>query len=160
MREGEGAPWFEDRGPGIHEMNPQRVVPGEAPPTGPTPPRLVHGGWLRDDVAGVDLRPATYDSGMGRLHIGDGAAGHMGAARATGLADAPGSQLSGLVIIGLQGRTYFIQHSGWFPRPLTAVEQTAVARGLEAEFGVPAVYGMPPGIGAISRPGGAVSGNP
>jgi hypothetical protein len=114
----------------------------------------------RSRKLGPSIAPAIYDPTTGMLHIGEGHTGHFAISRGPALANVPTAQLSGIVIMQRGGTTYFVQKSGWFNRSLTAAEEGAIGQALQAEFGLPAVYGTPPGLGSIIMPGGAIPGTP
>lgn len=111
------------------------------------PARKVVGDWV-DDGTGRIGRTAAYDSNSGELIIG-GLQNHSAVLRAAGHVEKSAKDVSGLVLRKGDGKIYFDDHSGFFPRKLTEVERQAIANALEAEFGIPAIYGKAP----INRPG-------
>jgi hypothetical protein len=112
-----------------------------------TPSRIVIGDWV-EDAAGNVGRTAVYDRSTGKLIIG-GLRNHSAVLREAGYVEKSAKELSGLVLVKKGGVIYFDDFSGFFPRKLTTHEQAAIRAALEAEFGLPAVYGKVLGI----RPG-------
>jgi hypothetical protein len=118
------------------------------------PRATLRGEWGADAVyPDVAMRTGLYDSETGILHVG-GLEGHLPAARAAGIADKPGMNISGLEIVRRGNTISFRDRSGLYPRPLTPTEQAGIAKALESEFGMFAIYN--PNLGPIARPGAPI----